>query len=115
MPSQQTVELTDLDLATIPFHVEFQQILDLFQVPNQTALATITSKFQKCVRSANKPEDLSAREQEILRKLDLSPSDIASAEREFEQIDSEKLARRTRFVARSDATSPSWPRKSDRA
>lgn len=108
IPPQGSVELTDVDLATIPFHVGFQQLLDVFRVSNRTALANTTSDFQKRVTTADKIEDLIPDEQDILRKLDISLSEVASARREFEQIDTEKLARRSRFLAKFTATSPSW-------
>ena len=107
MLSQRSAELSDLDLATIPFHVGFQQLLDMFRVSNRTALANTTCDFQKRAMSAEKIEDLSPQEQKILRKLDVSLSEVGVAWREFEQIDSEKLARRTRFGAKFIATSPS--------
>ena len=113
MPPQGRADIADIDLATIPFHLGFQQLLDLFRASNGTALANVISDFQKCVTTAEKPEDLSPHEQEILRKLDLSLSEVASAGRGFEQIDREKLARRIRFLAGFSATSPSRPREAD--
>jgi hypothetical protein len=113
MPPQGSVELADVDLATIPFHLSFQHLANLFGVSNGTALANVISDFQKRVMNAEKPEDLSPHEQEILRKLDLSLSEVASVGRGFERIDREKLARRTRFLAGFSATSPSRPREAD--
>jgi Domain of unknown function (DUF4912) len=112
-PPDDVAETADVDLATIPFHIGFQQLLDLFGVSNGTALANVISDFQKRVMTAEKPEDLSPREQEILRKLDLWLSQVASAWRGFEQIDREKLARRTGVLAGFSATSPSGRREPD--
>jgi Domain of unknown function (DUF4912) len=112
-PPDDIAEAADVDLATIPFHIGFQQLLDLFGISNGTALANVISDFQKRVMTAEKPEDLSPHEQEILRKLDLSLSEVASAWRGFEQIDREKLAKRTGVLTGFSATSPSGRREAD--
>jgi len=106
-PPDKATETKEVDLATIPFHIGFQQLLDLFGVSNGTALANVISNFQKRLMTAEKPADLSHHAREILRKLDLSLSEVASAWRAFEQIDREKLARRTDALAESRASSPS--------
>ena len=113
MPPSGTSEIADVDLATIPFHVGFQQLLNFFAVSNRTALANIVSSFQKRVMTAEKPEDLNPHDQKILRKLDLSLSEVASAWRAFDQSDSEKLARRMGAIAAFAATSPSGRREAD--
>ena len=104
-PPDDTAETADVDLATIPFHVGFQQLLDFFGASNGTALATVISGFQKRAVAAEKPEELSPQDQEILRKLDLSLPEVVSAWRGFEQINSEKLARRTGALAGRSASS----------
>src|SRR2546423_497441 len=52
-------------------------------------------------------------EQKTLRALDLSISDVASAWRRFDQIDSAQLTRRTRGLASLSATSSSGWREAD--
>jgi Domain of unknown function (DUF4912) len=106
-PPDDIAETTDVDLATIPFHIGFQQLLDFFGSSNGTVLANVISGFQKRAVSAEKPQNLSPNEQKILRRLDLSLSDVASARRKFEQIDSEQLATRTGELASLGATSSS--------
>src|SRR5262249_36566598 len=91
-PPDKATETKDGDLATIPFHIGFQQLLDLFGVSNGTALANVISDFQERLMTAEKPANLSHHAREILRKLDLSLSQVASAWCGFEQIDWEKLA-----------------------
>lgn len=113
MPPQRRADIADVDLAAIPFHVGFQQLLALFGVSNGTALASIICDFQERVTTTEKPEDLSPHEQEILRKLDFSLCEVASARRGFEKIDKEKLARRTRLLAGFSATSSSRPREAN--
>jgi Domain of unknown function (DUF4912) len=106
MPPQQSVELADVDLATIPFHLSFQKLADLFGVPNDTPLARVVSEFQKRVSSSNKPNEATPSETQILRKLNLSLPDIAAAERDFQKSDTEHLMRRIRAMLRFGATSP---------
>jgi hypothetical protein len=104
-PPDDTAETAEADLATIPFHIGFQQLLDFFGVSNGTALADVISSFQKRAVAAEKPEDLSPRDQEILGKLDLLLPEVVSAWHGFGQINSEKLARRTGTLARRNASS----------
>src|SRR5437773_572359 len=106
MPTDDIAETADVDLATIPFHLGFQQLLDFFGVSNGTALATVMSQFQKRVLS-EQPKALSGEEKKILRKLRSSVSEIAAARRAFNKIAREKLARRTRALLDFTSTSPS--------
>src|SRR5947208_7166947 len=105
-PPDDIAETADVDLATIPFHIGFQQLLDFFGASNGTALATVMSQFQKRVLS-EQPKALSGEEKEILRKLRSSVSEIAAARRAFNKIAREKLARRTRALLDFTSTSPS--------
>ena len=61
-----------VDVATVPFHLTFQRILDAFRESNGNDLAQILAKFQE---RANRSE-LSRDEAEVLRALDLSPEDL---------------------------------------
>ena len=105
MPSQESVELADVDLATIPFHISFQQLANLFGAANGTSVARVVSEFQKRVTSS-KPNEVTTSETQILRTLNLSVDEIAAAERDFRKIDHEKLAHRARGMLRFAATSP---------
>src|SRR5207247_8855236 len=51
MPPTGVSETADVDLATIPFHVAFQQLLNLFGPATETRLATVLSQFQKSALS----------------------------------------------------------------
>src|SRR6266403_4803486 len=46
MPPTGVAETADVDLATIPFHVAFQQLLSLFRPATETRLARVISRFQ---------------------------------------------------------------------
>ena len=107
MPPHGITETEDVDLVTIPFHLSFQQLLDLFGPANNTELATVISQFQKRTLSSEGRARLSPEEKRILRKLDVSLSDIAAARRAFDEADSEKLARRTGALLAFGSSSPS--------
>ena len=61
-----------IDVATVPFHLTFQRILDIFRGSNGDGLAQILAQFQE---RANRSE-LSRDKAEVLRALDLSPEDL---------------------------------------
>jgi len=106
MPSQGGVELADVDLATIPFHISFQQLANVFGTTNDAPIAKVVSEFQKRVLNNGKPNEATRFDPQILSSLNLSLNDITVAERDFKKIDSEKLARRARAMFQIDATSP---------
>jgi len=112
MPPQGSAEIAAADLATIPFHLRFEQLANLFEASNDTRLARVVSEFQKRVLNSPPPNVLSV-ETEILRKLNLSLGEIAAAQHHFRKSDSAKLARRTRALLGFTATSPSRPFNAD--
>src|SRR5262245_28643971 len=106
MPLRGSVELADIDLATIPFHISFQQLADLFGRPNDTRVAMVVSEYQKRVLRLVKPNGTTLSDRQILRNLNLSVSEIAAAHHDFKKIDTEKVVRRARATFRVAATSP---------
>jgi len=98
MPPQESVGLADVDLATIPFHLSFQQLANLFEAPNNTSIARVVSEFQKHVLSSDKYNEVTRSETQILRNLNLSLSEIAAAGRDFKKIDTGRLTRRARAM-----------------
>jgi len=107
MPSQGSVEPADVDLATIPFHLSFQQLATLFGAANGTSVAKIVSEFQKRVLKSDEASEATRSDTQILHNLNLSLPEIAAAARDFKKIDREKLARRARAMFRFAATSSS--------
>jgi len=107
MPPQESAEIADVDLATIPFHLSFQQLLGLFDTPNGTPLAKVVSEFQKRALDSLRPNEASPADKRILQELNLSLPEIAAAQRDFKKSDTEKLARRTRALLQFAATSSS--------
>jgi hypothetical protein len=107
MPPIGVSETTDVDLATIPFHVAFQQLLNLVRPATETRLATVLSQFQKRALSRERRKTLSGDDRKLLRKLQVSRSEVAAGRRAFNKIDGETLARRTRAFLGCAGTSPS--------
>jgi hypothetical protein len=101
-----SVEFVDVDLATIPFHLSFQQLANLFGAANDTSVARLVSEFQKRVLNSEKPNETTGSDTQVLHTLNLPLSEIAAAERDFKNVDTEKLARRARAMFRFAATSP---------
>ena len=106
MPPHGITEIEDVDLVTIPFHLSFQQLIELFGPAHNTELAAVISRFQKRALSSEGRARLSPEEKKILRKLDVSLSNIEAARRAFDEIDSEKLERRTGALLGFGASSP---------
>ncbi len=90
-----------IDVATVPFHLTFQRILDVFRGSNGDGLAQILAQFQE---RANRSE-LSRDKAEVLRALDLSPEDLQKT-----AAARESLAKAERLRERGDklfgSTSP---------
>src|SRR5881392_2075250 len=107
IPPAEISEAEDVDLATIPFHLRFQQLVDLFGSANDNALATVISRFQTRAVSGGKHERLSSEERKILQRTGIAQSQLADARRAFNQIDREKLKRPAEALLRLDSTSPS--------
>jgi hypothetical protein len=107
MPLQVSPEIVDVDVATIPFHLSFQQLINLFGAANETLLAKVVSKFQNCVLNSRSPNELPPAASQILHKLNMSLPEVAAARRDFEKSNTAKLARRGRALLQFAGTSPS--------
>jgi hypothetical protein len=108
MPTDSFADCRDVDLATIPFHLSFQRLLDVFGAAKRGALAETISQFQKRALSHESRKQLSAEEREILRGMDLSLSEIAAARRSFiDTAGSEGLRKRMETLLGFGPTSPS--------
>lgn len=108
MPPEDVAQNVDIDLATIPFHLSFQRLIDLFRASNPGALAEIISRLQKRAVSDEERELLSTEEWEILRAMNLSIDEIRFGRRPFLKRGSEALLRtRAQAILGFGATSPS--------
>ena len=107
VPRDNFADDGEVGLATIPFHLSFQRLLDLFGASKGDALAEMISQFQKRALNNGKGEQLSAEEREILRAMGLSLSEIAGARRAFiDHADTETLGKRTEALLGFASTSP---------
>jgi hypothetical protein len=107
MPPDKVAEVADVDLATIPFHLSFQRLLDLFRASTGDALAEIISRFQKRALTDEARELLTPEQREILHAMDLSLFEIATARRAFlDRADDEMLRKRTEAILGFGSTSP---------
>jgi hypothetical protein len=108
MPRDSFAGYGDVDLATIPLHLSFQRLLDLFRASKGDALAETISQFQKRALRNEERKQLSAKERKILRAMDLSLSEIAAARRSFiDTAGSETLRKRTETLLGFGPASPS--------
>jgi hypothetical protein len=108
MPRDSFADDGEVGLATIPFHLSFQRLLDLFGASKRGALTEAISQFQTRALNNEKRRQLTAEEREILRAMDLSLSEIAAARRAFiDHADTESLRKRTETLLGFGPASPS--------
>jgi hypothetical protein len=83
MPRGNFAVNRDVDLATIPLHLGFQRLLDLFEAARGDALAKIISQFQSRSLSGELHKSLRPYGREILHTMSLSLDEIGAARRAF--------------------------------
>jgi hypothetical protein len=103
MPRADASTNADLDLATVPFHLSFQRMIEIFRVSNGNALGSILSRLQT---RASRENRLTSEDDEILRAMNLSTEEIHAGAKSFEDVN-EALRRKTEAVLGFGATSPS--------
>jgi len=95
MPPGAIGETVDVDLATIPFHVGFEQLLNLFESDSKTPLAMAISRFEKRVLSSEQSKRLLSADEAVLSEVAMSLPQIAAAWRRFAKTDAKKLMKLT--------------------
>lgn len=106
MPADTSSENTEIDIATVPFHLSFQRMIDLFRAENGDAIASILSRLQD--RAGGASADLGQAEREILHAMNLSLTDLEAARRDFAAGTLDDLLRkRAEAVLGFGGTSPS--------
>jgi hypothetical protein len=113
MPPAEISEADDVNLVTIPFHLRFQQLVDLFRAPSDDALAAVISRSQTRAVDSGRYQKLRSEERKILRRTGVALSELADAWRSFNQVNSEKLRKRARALLGLGSTSPSRGFKGD--
>jgi len=108
MPPDSVSEATHLDLATIPLHLSFQRLIDLFRANNSDALVDIISRLQKRAVTAAERDLLTAEELEILRAMSVSLEEMESGRALFDdtRMSEAALRRRAETLLGLSASSP---------
>ena len=108
VPPESVAESSDVDLATIPFHLSFQRLIDLFRASNTDALSEIVSRLQKRAVSEEDRARLTPEEWEVLRAMNLSLDEIGNERRAFlKHGNGAALRRRAEALLGFSASSPS--------
>ena len=84
VPAERVAGSADVDVATIPFHLSFQRLIDLFPGSKANALTGIVSRLQDRAVSEEDRELLTDEEWEIFRAMNLSVEQIEEARRAFD-------------------------------
>ena len=107
MPADGVSNDQDVDLATIPFHLSFQRLIDLFRASSGHGLAEIISRLENRAVTDDERAVLSEEEWEILRAMNLSLDQIRSSRRAFLTGKNETVLRkRAEAILGFGATSP---------
>ncbi|HET9417821.1 MAG TPA: DUF4912 domain-containing protein [Chthoniobacterales bacterium] len=96
MPPDSVSEATDVDLATIPLHLSFQRLIDLFRANNSDALTEIISRLQRRAVTAAERDLLTPEELEILRAMNVSLEEMESGRALFHDRQMSEAALRRR-------------------
>lgn len=106
-PAERVASSGDVDVATIPFHLSFQRLIDLFRTSNTSALSEMISRLQQRAVSDEDRALLTEQDWEILRAMNLSPDQLAATRRAFAARESgAALRRRAETLLGDGATSP---------
>jgi hypothetical protein len=107
MPAEQTAEGAAVDLATIPFHLTFQRLIDLFRQSNSDTLTELISRLQQKSLTAEERALLTPEEWEVLNAMNLSLDQIEAEQRSFSvRANSAILRRRAEAVLGFGSSSP---------
>ena len=106
MPPESASENAVVDVATVPFHLSFQHMIDVFRKSNGDELTTAISRLQERA-TAGEGGALSGEEHEVLRAMNLSIEQVDAARRAFmQQSDNIMLRKRAEAILGFGSTSP---------
>jgi hypothetical protein len=108
MPADASSENMQIDLATVPFHISFQKLVDRLGLTNGDSLVTALSRLEdRIVAFAERDVDLAPADREILRGLDMSIEDLRSGRVSFAKRPNElRLRKRSEAILGFGGTSP---------
>jgi hypothetical protein len=102
MPPETASESAVVDVATVPFHLSFQHMIDVFRESSGDELTTAISRLQERASGA-----LNQEEREVLRAMNLSIEDVDAARRAFmQQADNIIVRKRVEAILGFGSTSP---------
>lgn len=108
VPPEVASENMTVDIATVPFHLSFQRMIDVFRAFNGDSIATILSDLQGRALTEEEGQLLSAEEWEILRAMKLSFSEVEAGRRAFsDRASADRLRKRAEAILGFGASSPS--------
>lgn len=108
MPAESASENVAVDVATVPFHLSFQRMIDLFRSSNGGSLTDIMSRLQNRSLTEEERALLSPEELEILEAMNLSLAEMGSARRAYsDRASSDLLRKRAEAILGFGSTSPS--------
>ena len=84
-PPLRSVEVAEVDSGTIRFHLSFQQLAHGVGAATNTPVARVVSDFENRVLATHPPNKTTRSDMQILRDLNLSLREIATAERGFKR------------------------------
>ena len=108
MPADAPSENTQVDVATVPFHISFQKLVDLLNLTNGDPLVTALSRLEdRIVAFAERDVDLAPADREILRALNMSIDDLRGGRVSFaERPNESQLGKRAEAILALGATNP---------
>jgi hypothetical protein len=108
MPADAPSENTQVDLATVPFHIAFQELLDLLTPTSGDPLVPALSRLEeRVVAFAERNVDLGPADREILRALDMSMDQLRSDRVSFAKVPNKlQLGKRAQAILGFGTTSP---------
>jgi Domain of unknown function (DUF4912) len=109
MPAERAAENLDVDVATIPFHLSFQRLIDGFRTTSGDRITKIVARLQKRAVTDEERASLTPEEWEILRAMELSIDEIDASRRVFFKADAKALRKRAETVLGLGSSSPSRP------
>jgi hypothetical protein len=90
---------------TVPFHLSFQRIVNLFQTSNDGSVMDSILQLQE--RASEEEESLTAEERAILRAMNLSLADVAAARSAYlDSTNREALRKRMEAILGFGSSSP---------
>lgn len=107
MPPEGMSEDTSVDVATVPFHLSFQRLVDLFRDSNADPLAAALARVQARAIEVENDKELAPNERQILREMKLSLEELRTSHQALvERTRDESFRRRAEAILGFGPTSP---------